>query len=182
MRATSVASQVGRIYRSLIEVERKFKFDAKTRENFCANVGMPKFKDLRKLGHSQFEDTYFDHDNVLTSKGIWVRKRDGKWEAKVRINHQTVPLETSSVNSQFQELSDPVDIARVVHSIFPLDNTTESTLALSPSTRFGPSPMARFITYREAGEVDGKFNVVFDTTDFGHTVGEVELEEPAVFV
>lgn len=118
---------------------------------------------------------------MLSSKGIWVRKRDGKWEAKGRINHQTVPLETSCVNSQFQELSDPVDIARVVHSIFPLDNNTESTLALSPSTCFGLSPMARFITYREAWKVDGRFNVVFDTTDFGHTFGEVELEKPAVF-
>lgn len=40
--------------------------------------------------------------------------------------------------------------------------------------------MAHFITFREAWKVDGKFNVVFDTTDFGHSVGEVELEEPIV--
>lgn len=36
--------------------------------------------------------------------------------------------------------------------------------------------MARFTTCRKGYVVDGKFTVVIDATDFGHTVGEVELE------
>lgn len=75
----------------IAEVERKFKFDAKTLEHFRANVGMTNFKDRQKLGRSQFEDTYFDRDNVLSSKEIWVRRREGKWEAKVRTHQSTGP-------------------------------------------------------------------------------------------
>ena len=40
----------------------------KTLENFRENVGMPKFKELQNLSHSQFEDTYFDRDDALSSK------------------------------------------------------------------------------------------------------------------
>jgi thiamine-triphosphatase len=42
---------------------------------------------------------------------------------------------------------------------------------------FGLQQLARFTTFREMWKVNDKFEVVLDTTDFGHSVGEVELQK-----
>lgn len=189
--AATTKSQPHRLHRSLIEVERKFKFDARTHDQFRTNIGMPRFRALQALGRSSFEDVYFDRDDILSSRGVWVRKRGEKWEAKVCTRPRTGNAEMETmplfVNSQVEEISDVAEIARVVQDAFLRNlnshDTTTSTciesgapLSLSASTCFGLSPMARFTTFREAWKVDGRFNVVFDSTDFGHAVGEVELE------
>jgi thiamine-triphosphatase len=41
---------------------------------------------------------------------------------------------------------------------------------------FGLETLAEFVTTREAWVVDGEFKVVRDRMDFGHEVGEVELQ------
>jgi thiamine-triphosphatase len=41
---------------------------------------------------------------------------------------------------------------------------------------FGLGTLAEFVTTREAWVVDGEFRVVRDVMDFGHEVGEVELQ------
>lgn len=132
---------------------------------FKANSGSPAFGSLEYLGQSTFTDTYFDDPvSTLSTQGVWVRQRGTDWQAKIRQGGDYT-------NSQFQELSCPDDIARKIKSC---------NIEYSPSgsdKSFGLQSMARFTTIREAWEADKKFKIVLDRTDFGHAVGEVELEE-----
>ena len=44
-----------------------------------------------------------------------------------------------------------------------------------PDEAFGLEEICRFATHRQSFVADGKFTVVLDKTDFGHSAGEVEL-------
>lgn len=44
-----------------------------------------------------------------------------------------------------------------------------------PDIYFGLGEMCRFETHRRSFVADEKYTVVLDKTDFGHTVGEIEL-------
>lgn len=46
-----------------------------------------------------------------------------------------------------------------------------------PDRGIGWHEAARFVSYRDKFLVDDKFTVILDKTDFGHVVGEVELEK-----
>lgn len=130
-----------------------------------ANSGSPAFGSLEYLGQSTFTDTYFDDPvSTLSTQGVWVRQRGTGWQAKIRQGGDYN-------NSQFEELSCPDEIGRMIKSY----NIEYSRLESDKS--FGLKSMARFTTIREAWKADKKFNIVLDRTDFGHAVGEVELEE-----
>jgi thiamine-triphosphatase len=149
--------------RSLIrlEVERKFSAEIGTLQNLTTNRRAPRFQTLVCLGQQSIEDQYYDRSSVLSSKGIWVRRRNGNWEAKIRKGG-------SFTNSQFQELSDPQTIAKHVNNLIPTIQ--------SQSENFGLESIASFTTTRHLWKADTKFIIALDTTDFGHSVGEVELE------
>lgn len=104
---------------------------------------------------------YYDRDESLFSNGIRVRKRSGHWQAKIRRG-------ADYTNSQFGELSDPEDIAWLIRKF----NSNAST----SSKDFGLESVAQYTTLRDAWKADDKFEIVLDTTDFGHCVGEVELQ------
>jgi thiamine-triphosphatase len=148
--------------RSLIEVERKFRYDHELVNRFRANQGEPPFRRLEYLGEQTFEDTYYDCNETLVSHGVWLRKRNGQWQAKIR-------QRGDFVSSQFEELSKPADIAQMIKG-FNLD-------ARPASEDFGLQQIAQYASIREAWKANNRFNVVFDTTDFDHSVGEVELEQ-----
>jgi thiamine-triphosphatase len=158
MRPTAVCL----LRRSLIEVERKFRCDHELIDRFRVNRGEPAFHSLEPLGRRSFEDIYFDREKTLSSHGIWVRRRNGHWQAKIR-------QEGDYANSQFEELSKPADIARMIKN-FNLD-------VRPASEDFGLKRIARYTTFREAWKVNNRFEVVLDTTDFNHCIGEVELEQ-----
>lgn len=157
---------LGPLRRTVIEVERKFHPSDLTTQKFRDNRGIPPFRRLEHLGKREFEDVYFDRDNQLSANGIWVRKRDGHWQAKIRPDAKR----GSFNNSQFEEFTKTADIARMIQN-----RINHGTIA-SPEEDFGLAQIARFTTYREMWKVNDKFNIVFDQTDFGHVVGEVELE------
>lgn len=160
------APTLGRLRRSAIEVERKFHPSERSIAQFRANSGTPPFHRLEHLGNRTFEDVYFDRDNLLSANGIWVRKRDGHWQAKIRPD----VTQGSFSNSQFEEFTKPADIARMIQK------RMNDGVVASADGDFGLAQIARFTTYRDMWKVDEKFDVVFDRTDFGHVVGEVELE------
>ncbi|KAL8719840.1 MAG: hypothetical protein Q9181_008006, partial [Wetmoreana brouardii] len=121
-----------------------------------------------------FRDTYYDLNNKLSSKGLWVRKRllytpheqvdnstIGIWEAK-----KSMPG-SSFVRSTYDETQDPVRILRMIRNCIPE--------CPGPGEAFGLKETCRFETHRRSFLVDGKFTVVLDETDFGHSSGEVEL-------
>lgn len=147
-----------------IEVERKFRYESVFVNRFKANSGSPAFASLEYLGQSTFTDTYFDDPvSTLTRQGVYVRQRGTNWQAKIRQGGDYT-------NSQFRELSCPDHIGRMIRSY----NIEYSPLGTDKS--FGLKSMARFTTIREAWKADKKFKIVLDRTDFGHAVGEVELE------
>ncbi|KAK2853338.1 hypothetical protein FQN49_005171 [Arthroderma sp. PD_2] len=169
MRPTTVL----RLRRSVIEVERKFSCGPESKEIFRSNKGLPPFRNIQYVGQRTFEDTYFDCQRLLTTNGIWVRRRNGAWQAKVRTDHSN----STYTNSRFEELSKPSEILKLVQSFrrevgyLP---TEESGCDVRNS---GLEVMARFTTYRDIWKFDERFEVVLDRTDFGHWVGEVELQQ-----
>ncbi|KAL9118830.1 MAG: hypothetical protein Q9187_004621, partial [Circinaria calcarea] len=148
--------------RLVIEVERKFRCEPGSMDRLDANQGLPAFRVLKYLGRSSFKDTYYDRDETLSSNGVWVRKRSGRWQAKVREGGDYA-------NSQFGELSEPKEIAQMIRK-YNLD-------AYPPSDDFGLEKTAQYTTIRDAWKADDRFEIVLDTTDFGHSVGEVELQQ-----
>ncbi|KAF8244929.1 hypothetical protein K440DRAFT_635539 [Wilcoxina mikolae CBS 423.85] len=144
----------------LYEVERKFVFSRSLLTQFHSNRGLPPFRSLVHSGNSTFRDTYFDSSKILASKGIWIRKRDQGWEAKVNIRD-------SFVKAAYNEITSVPEIRSIVSRYVP-GNTAECD-------NFGLQVFCDFTTYRSNYVADEKFNVVLDTTDFGHDVGEVEI-------
>lgn len=143
----------------ILEVERKF---SNLRVHpLLQNGGKPQFQSLIHVGRNKFIDTYFDSKDQLCRAGTWVRNRSGKWEAKIR--------QAGDYNSsQFKELQDVEEIRSHI--------TSTTGLSQSPSADFGLPKMAQITTHRESWLADDRFKIVLDCTDFGHVVGEVELE------
>lgn len=150
-----------------VEVERKFRYEPLFVNRLKTNSGSPAFGSLEYLGQTTFTDTYFDDPvSTLSTQGVWVRQRGTGWQAKIRQGGDYT-------NSQFQELSCPDDIGRMIKSY----NIQYSPLLAGGSDKtFGLKSMAQFTTIREAWRADKEFKIVLDRTDFGHAVGEVELE------
>lgn len=165
------------IRRSVIEVERKFQYHPKFVKRFRMNDGNPPFRQLDFRGKDSFRDVYYDYKNeTLTKSGLWVRQRNGQWEAKVKQNGDFT-------NSQFEEVKGRRGVLELLlqleHQRY-LENQSQAynLPRLDPrDPSFGLSVFADLRTTREAWVVNDAFNVVLDTTDFGHGVGEVELEE-----
>jgi thiamine-triphosphatase len=143
-----------------LEVERKFSSLAVY--PLTKNGGHPPFHTLKPLGDRTFHDIYYDSSHLLSSSGIWVRQRDGDWQAKIKNGG-------NYNNSRFEETSNINDIAKHVRDLTGFSQPV--------SAFFGLSPIAAITTHRESWKADEKFKIVLDRTDFGHVVGEVELEE-----
>lgn len=149
------------ISRALLEVERKFCSLAV--ENLVANTGQPPFKILHALPQRTIHDVYYDDPSrSLINAGIWVRRRNGSWEAKIKKGGDFT-------NSMFEELSGPDLVRRCVQDVIGKD--------ASENDLFGLDAIATLSTVRQSWIADGEFNIVCDVMDFGHTVGEVELQE-----
>ncbi|KAF2222318.1 hypothetical protein BDZ85DRAFT_296496 [Elsinoe ampelina] len=117
------------------------------------NAGSPPFAALRRLPDQRFTDTYLDSCGRLMAEGIYIRRRNGDYEAKVSLGG-------TFTKSQFQEIDgkDDVELYLKKHGIKIGDLAS----------------IARFSTHRMAWIADEEFLVVMDKTCFGHQVGEVE--------
>ena len=158
----------------LLEIERKFTWNPASLHILISNGGQPPFSSRPTIQSTIFRDIYYDLDNKLSSKGLWVRKRllysppkqanhstTGTWEAK-----QSMPG-SSFVRSTYDETKDPSRILQMVRNRIPK--------CPGPDQCFGLEETCRFETHRRSFLADGKFTVVLDETDFGHSAGEVEL-------
>lgn len=144
-----------------LEVERKFLVTPAVVSYLRSNGGSSRFKKYESLGKQTTHDTYYDRNNLLFSKGVYIRRRNGHWEAKIRAGGDFI-------NSAFTEIDGNNAVKEVIEQ-----NLAVSTNGLSIEEML--EPCAEFVTERESWMVDGRFKVDIDTTDFGHTVGEVEL-------
>ncbi|KAB8231211.1 CYTH-like domain-containing protein [Aspergillus alliaceus] len=143
----------------VLEVERKFRCLAVKR--LVRDGGFPPFRSFKYCGKQTFHDVYYDKADLLSSKGVWIRQRDGHWQAKIQRGGDYH-------NSKFEELSNPMDISQYLAELTGIRHNERNN--------FGLMQMAAFSTLRESWVADQDFTVVQDVTDFGHTVGEVELE------
>ncbi|KAF4629877.1 hypothetical protein G7Y89_g8271 [Cudoniella acicularis] len=144
-----------------LEVERKFLVTPVALSYLRSNGGGSKFKNYESLGKQTAHDTYYDRNNLLFSKGVYIRRRNGHWEAKIRTGGDFI-------NSAFTEVDGKNAVKEVIEQ-----NLTISADGLSIEEIL--EPCAEFVTERESWMMDGRFKVDVDTTDFGHIVGEVEL-------
>ncbi|EFR00355.1 hypothetical protein MGYG_03357 [Nannizzia gypsea CBS 118893] len=168
MRPTAVL----RLRRAVIEVERKFSCGPKSKDIFCFNRGSPSFDYVENIGQSVFEDQYFDYRQQLSTNGVWVRRREGIWQAKVRTDRTN----STYTNSRFEELSEPSEILKQVQRFVPGVRFLPTEKDGSDVRLCGLEVMARYTTYRDTWRLNKEFEVVLDRTDFGHWVGEVELQ------
>ncbi|KAK4197975.1 CYTH-like domain-containing protein [Triangularia verruculosa] len=149
-----------------LEVERKIACLAIPTLTDPSFWSQPPFTSVDPLPLKTLHDIYYDKNNLLCSNGLWVRKRNGAWQAKinpsVRIGQQ---------HTRFEELREEHDIAKAVQAF------TKTAAVAEATNNFGLDKMAEFTTYREGWRVDGDFVVVRDSTSFGWGVVEVELEE-----
>src|SRR5438034_1587081 len=88
---------------SILEVERKFCGLAV--QKLTTNSGNPPFRSLESLGDRTIRDIYYDRSNILSTKGVWVRRRNGQWQAKIKRGG-------NFNNSRFEELSNAEDISQ----------------------------------------------------------------------
>jgi len=147
---------------TILEVERKFVCNPHTTSIIHANSGFPRLPNLSFRGRHTFEDIYYDLNKACSSQGIWIRRRNGKWQAKVRQGGDFT-------NSQFGEFAGAKGIAALVEELH--------VSASVQAENFGLGQIARFITQRDTWNVANVYEVVVDNTDFGHSVGEVELQQ-----
>jgi thiamine-triphosphatase len=151
----------GRVQIRRLEVERKFLVTPVAVSYLRSNGGGSRFKKYKSLGKQTTHDTYYDRDSLLFSKGIYIRRRNGHWEAKIRTGGDFI-------NSAFTEIDGNNAVKEVIEQ-----NLTVSADGVSIQEML--EPCAEFVTERESWMIDGRFKVDVDTTDFGHIVGEVEL-------
>ncbi|KAF1994236.1 hypothetical protein P154DRAFT_557377 [Amniculicola lignicola CBS 123094] len=148
----------------LLEVERKFCSLAVP--ELTSSNGSPPFKNIQSLGRQMIHDVYYDRSSKLSSGGVWVRQRNGRWEAKVKKGG-------NYTNSRFEELSDPQGISQCVKDLTGVRCTEQE--------HFGLQRIATLTTARKTWMADNEFKIVLDTMDFGHSVGEVELQQQTTF-
>jgi thiamine-triphosphatase len=144
-----------------LEVERKFLVTPAALSYLRSNGGGSGFKKHESLGKQTTHDTYYDRDGLLFSEGVYIRRRNGQWEAKIRTSGDFI-------NSAFTEINGKNAVKEVIKQ-----SLTVSTDRIAIEEML--EPCAEFVTERESWMIDGKFKVDVDTTDFGHIVGEVEL-------
>lgn len=153
--------------KSTIKLEVERKFAGFTYGSPTLRQGTPPFLKLRDMGERTFHDLYFDDADLLSNNGFWLRQRDGNWQMKFGTTGDRL-------NSRLQETSDLATIKQKIQRLTGRNSAAPDN--------FGLYQLASFRTIRSSWLADDEFTLVLDRTDFGHTVGEVELEVNAEVV
>jgi len=145
------------------EIEQKFVFNPALLARFRTNSGNPPFRTLSHQRTESFHDEYFDCANQLSKNGVWIRKRNKAWEAKHRQGGDFL-------RSSFYETDKVDEIKRLAATYAPVGYDS------TPETNFGLKSICQYLTTRETFLADHRFSIMLDLTNFGHSVGEVELQ------
>lgn len=138
----------------MFEIETKFVYTPKARKELTHGRAPEKTQNMH--------DVYYDNEAFdLMSQDIWLRKRDGEWE--VKIPQHAVGSANTREYDNYKEIEGEPGIMEA--------------LGLSDSLENLYSPVADFVTKRDTYNLDD-LTVVFDESDFGHFVGEVEMLVP----
>jgi adenylate cyclase class IV len=142
----------------MIEVEKQFVIDAAARERLIAAAEF--------VGEVKNHDTYYDTaDFSLTTKDIWLRNRNGRFELKVGVNETRAQHEGKAL--RYEEIEDEAGI-RDRLSLAGSGGLADDLRAA------GYAPYGSWVVTRTKYK-KGDFTVDFDSVDFGYEVVEIEL-------
>ncbi|EDO35436.1 predicted protein [Nematostella vectensis] len=145
---------------SVLEIEKKFQIPVRFEETLLSNGG--KLTERR-----EFQDVYYDlPDNSLTLKGLWLRKRNTKWELK-HLNARCDP--TISITDKYHETSDETKIMTELSKHVPMATSLDELV--SKHCR----EFASFTTQRTSYQLPNDVRVDLDVASFGYSVGEIEI-------
>ena len=139
----------------MIEVEKVFIL---TKEQEEALI-----KDAEFLGEKVFTDIYYDDKSYsLTTKDLWFRQRDGKFELKVPLNKSL----KERVSDQYQELESDQEILKYF-------NAPDGWRILDFLKEKSYNPFCKITTTRRKYKKE-VFNIDFDVMDFGYVSMDIE--------
>merc|ERR1712156_744015 len=148
-----------------IEIERKFIVP----DNYHERLTAQGFQ-LQQEFDEVLVDKYYDtHEHDLIKEDHWLRQRNGDWELKYPVGldgHKqgsTLYHETTCIEEIMTRLR---PILKVEESCSLLQNLLEKTYL---------KPFAQLETKRKCYSREDKVNIVIDSTDWGHSVGEIEI-------
>jgi predicted adenylyl cyclase CyaB len=143
----------------MIEVEKKFILNDDDIDRLTTGAEFLKEK--------TFTDIYYDTTTyALTTKDVWLRSRDGRFELKIPLHHKDL----DRLADQYEELEEKGKIRAVLG--LPKKGTFSENLSEG-----GYSPFCELTTTRRKFKKD-EFNIDLDTVhsaDFSYNIGEVEL-------
>uniref|UniRef100_A0A8C4QIP3 Thiamine triphosphatase n=1 Tax=Eptatretus burgeri TaxID=7764 RepID=A0A8C4QIP3_EPTBU len=157
----------------LIEVERKF----------VPTVGVEQV--LIESGaclvrRERFTDSYVDNtDWTLTLRNHWLRRRDRRWELKCPLAVSAaadVPPDTEFdiLTQRYLEVFTEPEIISKVSDLMEIDGSSLCSVN-DLLLQAGLLEFAKFTTERQCFKLPAEVTVVLDRTDFGWSVGELEI-------
>jgi thiamine-triphosphatase len=88
----------GKVQIRRLEVECKFLVTLVAISYLRSNSRGSRFKQHESLGKQTMQDTYYDRNALLFSKGVYIRQRNGHWEAKICTGGDFINLAFTEVN------------------------------------------------------------------------------------
>jgi adenylate cyclase class IV len=146
---------------SMFEVEKRFSLTEEQKKRFLV--------DAFSIGVKKFTDVYYDQEGSypLTSKAMWLRRRDAQWELKVSLSTTAEHVRRS------REIEDERGIADYLN--MPCDQKVPFEAFLKEN---GYTPFCTCVTTRERYQ-KGDFSVDVDfveyDSDFTYQMVEIEL-------
>ncbi|XP_022091919.1 thiamine-triphosphatase-like [Acanthaster planci] len=171
-----------------VEIERKFTVSVDTETKLTQSGGTCVLVETMK-------DSYFDSDQlILTMADHWLRRRNGKWELKVPLSGwPTNKYNASETCTKYSEITNEQEIVAnlcaIINAKTDVDKHDKMTHSSEEETHSAKEdlslekclienalmPFAQFTTYRKTYSMGGGILVVVDQTDFGYSVGEIEM-------
>ncbi len=140
----------------MIEVEKKFILKSEDIERLIQGAAF--------ISEKTFTDTYYDSaDFALTTKDIWLRQRDDRFELKVPLNESN----QIRILDQYEEYETESEIRQIL-------KLPESGNFKQDLQNRGYQPFVTLVTTRKKYK-KGEFIIDLDVIDFGYSIGEIEL-------
>ncbi|XP_059806714.1 thiamine-triphosphatase [Hypanus sabinus] len=145
-----------------IEVERKFAVRPDTEQRLAALGG-------QRLGSRSLLDRYFDTDDLrLTSADLWLRSREGRWQLKSPVGAGP----HAGGTTRYRETTSEAEILALLRPVLSAIEGGLDRLAETGHLREFATIRTQRISYR----LPQGLLVDLDLADFGHQVGEIEVE------
>lgn len=168
-----------------LEVDRRFA--GLKAPDLITHAGDLPFPNIEKLPTRTIHDVYYDTADLrMASRGVWVRKRDGKWQAKMSLG---VDDRGDCSKARFQQFNTERQIGVLVHGRAHVRGRIKNPTLPEEGKpwdtwrdrNWGLEVIAEFVTEREGwkvvigkGTAERTYHIYLDKTDFGYEVGEIE--------